>query len=107
MTRATLQLGGNVKAGHLWHFYISDKNVRLVGEHGLQRFLAGASAGNDGDIAFNLKKRGQSSQHHALIFCEGDPNRLTTFLSRGIQWPPFPVAAARGNRMVSLVPEEI
>jgi hypothetical protein len=43
-------------------------------EYCFQRLLAIAHLGDDGDVTLDLEQRGQSAEHHALIFGENNTN---------------------------------
>ena len=78
----SLEFGGNFEAGHARHFNVCDENVGRVFFDGLKSLDAIAGASHHRDIALDIKQRGQSTEHHALILGDYDADGLAAFLGR-------------------------
>jgi hypothetical protein len=65
---ATFKFSGNVEAGHVRHFDVGDKDVRLVPDYCFKRFFSVSRLGDDRDVAFNFEEGGKSAKYHSLVF---------------------------------------
>ena len=64
--------GGELEAGHFGHLDIGDDNVGLELAGEAVGFASVGGLGDDGDVGFELEKRGERAAEHGLVFGDDD-----------------------------------
>jgi len=69
---AVADFGCEGEPGHAGHFNVGDEDVGVEFRDGVEGLVPVSGAGADGDIWLSLKQCGERTEHHGLIFRDGD-----------------------------------